>query len=187
MTPLEIRTLNLKKYHPAGLKMCTRCSIVKLRTDEFFVVNCSLSNKKRDRHKGYCKDCDKKARIIQKQNLKKDIRRYFNRHIASLRHRAKLNNLPFNLTGDYLYNQYLKQNKTCYWTGKDFDMISQYKDKSRPVDNFISVDKLDPDKGYVEGNVVLCLWKVNQLKNNLTSSEFIAFCSLISERFSNGT
>ena len=81
----------------------------------------------------------------------------------------------------------MKQNKTCYWTGKDFDMISQYKDKSRPVDNFISVDKLDPDKGYVEGNVVLCLWKVNQLKNNLTSSEFIAFCSLISERFSNGT
>lgn len=186
MKPLEIRSLNRKVYHPKGMKMCTRCTIIKPRTDEFFVVN-SLKTKKRDRHKGFCKECNKKSRRIQKLELRKNIKQYFNRIIANLRHRSKEINVPFNVTGEYLYNQYIKQNSLCYWTGKNFDMDTEYPDKSRPGDNFLSVDRLDPKKGYVEGNLVLCLWKVNQVKNNLDSNQFLDLCSLITKRFENDT
>lgn len=180
----EIKIRNRQELHPQGLKMCHRCHQVKPRTDEFFTVACRKNHPRRDRHKGYCKECDKKRRRLQKLALKKDPERHLRRLIASLRSRAKTQSLPFNLTGDDLVMQYHQQNGNCYWTGRKFDLTSEYHDRSRPANYSMSVDKLTPSMGYVKGNVVLCLWKVNQLKNNLTAEEFIEFCSLITKRFS---
>lgn len=183
MTPLEIRTLNRTKYHPQNLKMCTRCEKIKPRTDAHFVVNCDNSNKKRDRHKGFCKACDKQRRKKQRKDLKSNPEHYFERLITTLKHRAKKQSIPFNIKGSDLYQQYLDQNKLCYWTGKSFDWTDIGKDSKTPGNNFITVDKLEPSKGYIKGNCVLSLWSVNKQKNNLTHAEFINFCHLIAQRF----
>ena len=51
----------------------------------------------------------------------------------------------------------LLSRKTCYYTGVPFTEA-----------NPRSIDRVDNDKGYVDGNVVACTVAVNQLKSNLT-------------------
>ena len=51
---------------------------------------------------------------------------------------------------------------TCYYTGKEFEedgMMAR------------SFDRIDSDKGYVEGNVVACTVDINSKKSNLTFEE----------------
>jgi hypothetical protein len=52
-----------------------------------------------------------------------------------------------------------------------------------PHINFPSVDKMVPSLGYVDGNVVWCLWGINRMKNNLSASEFVDFCNTVVEHF----
>jgi hypothetical protein len=51
---------------------------------------------------------------------------------------------------------------TCYYTGKKFEEEGQ---------NARSFDRIDSDKGYVEGNVVSCTIDINSKKSNLTFEE----------------
>jgi hypothetical protein len=50
----------------------------------------------------------------------------------------------------------------CYYTGKEFEEEGAY---AR------SFDRIDSDKGYVEGNVVACTIDINSKKSNLTFEE----------------
>lgn len=38
-------------------------------------------------------------------------------------------------------------------------------------ENSVSFDRIDPSKGYVQGNVLVCSWRANRIKNDATSSE----------------
>jgi len=51
---------------------------------------------------------------------------------------------------------------TCYYTGKKFEEEGQF---AR------SFDRIDSDKGYIEGNVVACTIDINSKKSNLTFEE----------------
>lgn len=44
-------------------------------------------------------------------------------------------------------------------------------DKGHATDNSPNLDRLDPSKGYVRGNVVVISNKANRIKNNATSDE----------------
>lgn len=125
----EIKIRNRQELHPQGLKMCHRCHQVKPRTDEFFTVACRTNHPWRDRHKGYCKECDKKRRRLQKLALKKDPERHLRRLIASLKSRAKAQSLPFNLIGDDLVIQYHQQNGNASLTEDDIKQIRQLAQK----------------------------------------------------------
>lgn len=62
--------------------------------------------------------------------------------------------------------------RTCYYTGEPLTFKSN-------LPNTISLDRLDSSKGYIEGNVVFCCWRVNQAKNNMSISEFLEMCRRI--------
>lgn len=51
---------------------------------------------------------------------------------------------------------------SCYYTNKKFEEEGQ---------NARSFDRIDSDKGYVEGNVVACTIDINSKKSNLTYEE----------------
>jgi hypothetical protein len=40
-------------------------------------------------------------------------------------------------------------------------------------ENSVSFDRIDNDKGYVKGNVLICSWRANRLKNNGTPEEHL--------------
>jgi hypothetical protein len=52
--------------------------------------------------------------------------------------------------------------KTCYYTGVTF---------TEDGPNARSFDRIDSDKGYIEGNVVACTVDINGKKSNLTIDE----------------
>lgn len=75
---------------------------------------------------------------------------------------ATSRNLEFGLTFDYVRK--LLQYDTCYYTGVPFT------DEGAHARSF---DRLDNDKGYINGNVVACTIDINGKKNNLTIDEII--------------
>jgi hypothetical protein len=64
----------------------------------------------------------------------------------------------------------------CHYTGLPMK-LSRDNTKSS-----VSIDRLDSNKGYVEGNVVLCRADVNIMKGNMSITEFKELVSILAER-----
>jgi len=53
----------------------------------------------------------------------------------------------------------------------------------RKRDKYIaSLDRIDNNKGYIEGNVQWVIKKINYMKNTLSEKNFINLCNKISEK-----
>jgi len=94
--------------------------------------------------------------------------------LNTAKNRANKNNLKFNLDIDYLRTLWLNQNGLCYYTDQPMKWAKQKVSFYSP-----SLDKLDPSKGYVKGNVAFCLFAINSFKQELTSKEFLSFVKTI--------
>lgn len=68
--------------------------------------------------------------------------------------------IEFNLSFEYVKK--MLEYKTCYYTNVTF---------AEDGPNARSFDRIDSDKGYVEGNVVACTVDINGKKSNLTFDE----------------
>lgn len=68
--------------------------------------------------------------------------------------------IEFNLSFEYVKK--MLEYKTCYYTNVSF---------ADDGPNARSFDRIDSDKGYVEGNVVACTVDINGKKSNLTFDE----------------
>jgi len=79
--------------------------------------------------------------------------------------RSKKHNLPFNLTIDYLNSIYPQNNKCLLLDVKMEHGFKKLNDFSP------TLDRIRPEKGYVEGNVIIISHKANRVKNNLTLKE----------------
>lgn len=79
--------------------------------------------------------------------------------------------LEFNLTVSDVKR--LLKRKTCYYTRVKFEynLPQRRKGKHNIASPYIrTIDRIDPTKGYVRGNVVACTWFINQVKNELFDS-----------------
>jgi hypothetical protein len=81
----------------------------------------------------------------------------------------KASNVPSDLTVDYLIALYEEQDGYCYYSGEK--MIFGWVD-GKINHNSLSLDKIDPARGYIQGNVVWCTYLVNTMKQNLTDKQF---------------
>lgn len=68
--------------------------------------------------------------------------------------------IEFNLSFEYVKK--MLEYKTCYYTNVTF---------TEDGANARSFDRIDSDKGYIEGNVVACTVDINGKKSNLTFDE----------------
>tara|TARA_R110001583_G_scaffold131248_1_gene282940 strand:- start:7073 stop:8050 length:978 start_codon:yes stop_codon:yes gene_type:complete len=97
---------------------------------------------------------------------------------------ATKRNLDFSITIEELSS--LLKNKTCYYT--DAELISYPHEKGDNADhlpdNYLTIDRRDNDRGYVQGNVVVCSKEINKLKNQMSESDFkraVAFKTILSQ------
>jgi hypothetical protein len=81
------------------------------------------------------------------------------RKMINLQQSATSRNLEYNLT--FETTKRLMNYTRCYYTNVEFNDTT----------NIFSVDRVDPKKGYVEGNVVSCTVEINSKKANLTIEE----------------
>lgn len=79
------------------------------------------------------------------------------------------------LDREFLYQLYVEQDGRCGWTGVRLSLEEMGKPWS------VSLDRLDCDRGYVKGNVMLTSRAANLARNNSTTAEMEAFVQMIKE------
>lgn len=99
--------------------------------------------------------------------------------ICMIKTGAKDRNIEFDLTAEYLWKLFLKQKRKCALTGMDI-FFSDSADSRFIFDVMTaSLDRIDSNKGYIEGNVQWVHKYINIMKWDFTQDEFIDMCRLV--------
>ncbi len=158
-----VKKLGLKANHNGALEIidgngkCIKCDGIKPLTNFY---NYTKRSK-------YSKTCNKCRLIERRKQLNSSIEKAMAHRVCVARGSAKKKGLPFDLDGPYLMDVYDSQSRLCFYTDRvmstDFG-IGVFKDT-------LSIDRIVPEKGYVKGNVVICCYKINSVKNDLSLIE----------------
>lgn len=92
-----------------------------------------------------------------------------------IKHGADIRDIPFNLTKEFLWKLFLKQDRKCALSGMKIALKVLRRDKSTA-----SLDRIDSNKGYTEDNVQWIHKDVNLMKNAFAQDYFISVCKLVS-------
>lgn len=161
------KTNQTRKFNPTFIeneveyKQCTRCNTVYPNTFEFF-------DKSQLGQKGLRADC-RRCRLDYGQHYaeKKWAWNLYNNARAST-NRYGLEDI--NIDEQYVLDLFEKQNHKCYWLGVDLVPSSEKKHPFQP-----SLDRLDRNRGYIKGNVVLCCFVANFGRNENTEESWKQF------------
>lgn len=175
----EKRCITRKHLCPTTLndkKRCYKCK--EWKSFENFSINKHV-------YGGYsklCKDCFSKEPSVKKgykqkaSKLKLDLETYLKYRIGNIRGsiKTKKRDTEVTISGTDLIDIYNNQKGKCYYSG--IDIIHS---PGTHAYNSISVDRLDPNKGYTKDNIVLCAFALNSFKGGLTEEEFKIFLKAI--------
>jgi hypothetical protein len=90
---------------------------------------------------------------------------------SAAKSRARKENLPFDIDLEYTRELWDEQEGKCALTGKPFVIKGGWLAPS--------LDKIDPEKGYIRGNIQWLTQRLNLLKSNMTNEELLTICKLI--------
>ena len=84
---------------------------------------------------------------------------------------------------DYVYSIGADQDFFCALSGQELEFTrgGQMWLGKWCNPNSCTIDRIDSELGYVEGNIQLITWKANCLKQHLDNEEFINFCKDVAE------
>lgn len=136
---------------------CNKCNAVTLNTDFPWV-----QGKADGRRLSYCKKCRKEQ---CRADLGKDPERYWKDKESRIRRNKRGYETVF--SKGYLFSLWNEQKRKCFYTGVDLE--TQYGKGAIPQSP--SVDRLDNNKGYIEGNLVICQHRINSMKKDATLEE----------------
>lgn len=89
-------------------------------------------------------------------------------------HSAKSRRLEWNIDFQSLWEMWEKSDKRCFYTGRELMLGSNSKD-------LLSLDRKDSDYGYSLDNVVFCTHKINLMKLDNSTDEFVQYCKEVYE------
>ena len=111
---------------------------------------------------------------------------FWNLRLPFIKGRAKQQKLPFNLTTENMTELTYRQRFLCYYTNFLLISFAGKGAKSKSIEermHTLSIDKMDPLKGYTIDNVVLVSDFINTMKLNLTNHEFLTLINTIVRQF----
>lgn len=150
-------------------QVCIKCGEEKTISDFYY-------HRMRKCYMATCKSCNTKICGVYQKNVYQYREEYifYQRAYQISRDKVKYKKLPCdeNLR-ELLHNLWQKQEHKCAYTGRLMSLRGYQTDP-----NAMTVDRIDPVKGYVAGNIVLCCGIVNRIKQNLSLTELF---SLIEE------
>ena len=173
-------------------KQCSKCRQV------LPIENFSRKISRPDGLNSSCKKCDaqykrqwyknggaEKHRSYRKAN---PVLRITSNLVNSARHRAKDRNLPFDIDLGYvrsMVGENAELASHCPVLGIPFDWSCLRNNGSKPVSNSPSLDRIDPERGYVKGNVWIISFRANTIKNNATHEELKLVTKAVGEAIVN--
>ena len=144
----------LKKRPKRKYQTCPVCFRI-LHFNQYRKYNKGWEDINSERRLYKCKKCEEDW-----QKKKRDDRPWWRLNIMA-KGRAKKNNLPYNITEEYLKSIWPKDNK-CPILGTEFKSGLSNKHQ------LPTLDKIYPKKGYVKGNVAVISFRANQMKSDIT-------------------
>lgn len=94
---------------------------------------------------------------------------------------AARRNLNVTISIEDIWEQYLKQNKKCYFTKLPIGFCDNQRKSG--YGNTASVDRLDSSKGYEKGNICLVYRDINFMKQNFSVDKFVNYCKLVIQNY----
>ena len=147
------------------LKVCGKCNLEK-SVSQFHI------DKKTKKYFRHCKICVRQKNNFYGENFDGYINKLYLCIKHNLKKRAK--KLEFDITKDDIKTLYHAQNGLCALTGKPLTHYAYRSDNSQTKNYWnISVDRIDPSKGYVRDNIQIVGVIVNIMKTDLSDEEFL--------------
>ena len=186
---LGCRECNLVKHHPAVGTPFGDLTIIEVgikvpgRDNRRVRVRCVCGKEKLvlPAHliSGNIKSCGCRKLRCGQENLRyKGAGELGGSYFRSMEGSARSRNISFDVTIEYLWDLYLKQNRKCALTGLSIFMRRSGK-KGRGKRGTASLDRINSDLPYQEGNVQWVHKVVNKMKGLLNQQVFVAFCEAI--------
>lgn len=140
-----------------------------------------------------CRECYNKhpsVQVLEKRRRERlrdalskgDIEFYLKRRSGMIRSNARKKGIVCDIDSEYLLDLWNKQTGLCYYSGLPMTG-SMWQEGFQSWDS-PSLDRKTPDKGYVKGNVVWCVFAVNSFKQSLSEAKFVEVVKSIKWRFS---
>lgn len=102
-------------------------------------------------------------------------------YFGILQKNAVSRGLQFEVSIEYLYNLFIKQDKKCALTGLDITLNKYYiRDiRTKGLYQTASVDRINSNIGYIEGNIQWVHRDINFMKGCLSYEDFVYLCQLV--------
>ena len=143
------------------LAQCSECNEIKTLEDNFFF------KVKKNGYKyfyTYCDDCKYKKKCAK---MNSNVDYIISDRWYHIKQAAPKKNTIFDISKEDFIEQYKNQNGLCFYTDLPMVCLWGY-GKQR---NAMSVDKIIPTLGYVKGNIVFCLNRINMAKHDFALEE----------------
>ncbi len=168
-------------------KQCSKCGRVLL------IENFSKNPSTSDGLRSACKKCEAQYRKKWQKNGGAEYMRIYAKanpvkvitsHLVSgAKRRAKDKNLPFDIDLDYVRSMVGENAELafhCPVFGIPLDWSCMRSNEAKPLPNSPSIDRIDPERGYVKGNIKIISFRANQIKSDGSPSELklvAAYCA----------
>ena len=86
---------------------------------------------------------------------------------------------------DFLMRIYEEQKGFCAVSGLPMTWMHEglYSNHGSRRGTNISIDRIDPDKGYLPENIRLVCDRVNKMKSNMSDGDFYFWCAILTKQF----
>ncbi len=99
-------------------------------------------------------------------------------YYTTIKHSAIDREFEFNISIEYMWNLFLKQDRKCALSGMEIFFHKKCGEKKFKT---VSLDRIDSKKGYIEGNVQWVHRDINRIKINFDNDYFIKMCKLVAK------
>ncbi len=89
--------------------------------------------------------------------------------------------ITFEVTIEYLWELFQSQNGRCALSGVPIKLSTRHSSRTNKREQTASLDRINPDVGYCEGNVWFVHKDVNYMKLDYTLEEFLFFCAAVTD------
>lgn len=163
-------------------KTCRTCGEVKPLGDYPYQIKYGFRGDSPGSYRKDCKQCTaEKARAYRKSYTKgggyragvdKLLYSACSCRVGDARARANKSRVEFNISTDFMYDLYIRQGAVCAISGIGLSL-------EKGAHHVLSIDKVDPCRGYTEDNVQWVSWAVNRAKGDLSKADFLEMCRAI--------
>lgn len=178
-TSFVAKKLNLPRYKVKG--KIDKLKLHLLPKKERFCNTCWKHLQLKRTYGNRCKDCHNKRKRDLRRTKYVTQEERFNEILRTIRYRSRKSNLgDTDLTLEFIQNLFTKQDGKCFYSGivMNFERWGSKRKKYS-----ITVDRIDPSKGYTKDNVVLSSWAANVGKSNFSLNEYIRFCAEVTNYY----